>query len=111
MKAEEAAVGHLQSQGYRIVARNYRARRGEIDIVALDGEVICFVEVRSGNTSSFGDPAESVTQRKRARISLAALQYLKEKGALERRARFDVASVSGGAVRLIKNAFELEGEF
>lgn len=112
---EERAVRFLESAGYRIVARNYRALGAEIDIIARHRDVICFVEVRSRNTRAFGSSAESVTRDKRARISRAAVQYLKEKGFLERKARFDVVCIDGAGepsgIRLITNAFELEGDY
>lgn len=114
--AEAEAARFLESAGYRIVTRNYRARGAEIDIIAFDrGGVICFIEVRSKSTPAFGTAAESITRAKRARISLAAVQYLKEKGALERKARFDVVCIGGNegtaGIRLITNAFEFEGEY
>ncbi len=111
--AEELAARFLESEGWRIVCRNYRTRCGEIDLICLDRAVVSFVEVRSKNTPGFGTAAESVTARKRAGISRVALQFLKEKGWLERTARFDVVCVDGRGettgVRLIKAAFELGG--
>ena len=116
--AEESAVRFLESAGYRIAARNYRACGAEVDIIARDrGGVVCFIEVRSRNTPAFGSAAESVTRPKRARIARAAVQYLKENGLLERKARFDVVCIdragepAGTGMRLLTNAFELEGDY
>lgn len=106
-QSEEIAARFLRSRGYRLVLRNYRARFGEIDIIARDGDTLCFVEVRSKNAPGF-DPAESIDARKRRRIGRAAVQYLKENGLLEHPARFDVVCIRGGAGELIKNAFDLE---
>jgi putative endonuclease len=109
--AEDRARRFLETAGYRIVCRNYRTRYAEIDIIALDRGVICFVEVRSKNTPAFGDAAESVDRKKRGRISRAAVHYLKEKNLFEQKARFDVVCIQQSASQLIQNAFELEGDF
>lgn len=92
-QGEEIAAAHLARAGLRVVARNFRTRRGEVDIVAQDGETLVFVEVRTRRTASFGSPEESVTARKRRRIVLAAQQYLQEHGLEARPWRVDVAAV------------------
>src|SRR5437870_61274 len=58
---EEAACAHLEALGYRILTRNYRCRQGEIDIIALDGEVLVFVEVKTRSPSAYGSPRDAVT--------------------------------------------------
>lgn len=111
---EDGAARFLGAQGYAIVRRNYRTRFAEIDIIALDKGVICFVEVRSRSLEGFEAAGESVDGLKRRRLTLAATQYLKEQGKLEARARFDVVLVSTAGARpeykLIQNAFEPEGD-
>ena len=106
-RGEETAVRFLQSRGYRMILRNYRSRLGEIDIIARDGDTLCFIEVRSKNAPGF-EPAESIDARKRRRIGRAAAQYLEENGLSEHPARFDVVCIRGGEGELIKNAFDLE---
>jgi putative endonuclease len=112
--AEQMAAEFLQASGYRIVCRNYRTRYAEIDIIARERGVLCFIEVRSRETGDFGTPEESITRRKRRGIERAALQYLEEQGLPDADARFDVVGIEGrgdrARVNLTRNAFELEGE-
>ena len=77
-----------------VKARNYRTRFGEIDLVARDGEETVFVEVRTRRGGAFGTPEESLTRRKRARLRLAAQEYLQERGEAERVWRIDLVAVS-----------------
>ncbi len=67
-RAEDAAAEYLQTIGWRVLARNWRDRRGELDIVAVDGDSLVIVEVRSRSSARFGTAAESVDARKRARL-------------------------------------------
>ena len=92
-RGEEIAAAHLTRAGLRVVARNFRTRRGEVDIVAQDSETLVFVEVRTRRTASFGSPEESVTARKRQRVVLVAQQYLQERGLESRPWRVDVVAV------------------
>jgi putative endonuclease len=112
---EECAVGFLKKNGYRILARNYKTRLGEIDIIARDKEGLAFIEVKTRISQRFGFASEAVAGFKQRQISKAALMFLKEKDLLTARARFDVVSVDfcEGApkIDLIKNAFELDASF
>lgn len=95
----------------RLLARNYRTRRGEIDLIMQDGEVIVFVEVRSRKHAGFMHPAISVDARKRTRLILAGQHYLQSTGLLDSApCRFDVVSVTGavdaGEIEWISGAFE-----
>jgi putative endonuclease len=74
--AEALAAEFLQAQGLSIVARNYRCRGGEIDLIASDGETLIFVEVRLRSDAAFGGAAESITAAKKKRLSFAAAHYL-----------------------------------
>jgi putative endonuclease len=107
--AEDLAARHLARLGYRIVARNYRTRSGEIDLVGMDGSVLCFIEVRARTSADFGSPEETVGGRKQRRIILAAQHYLATQVRGEPACRFDVVGVDlkTEAVRLVKSAFEL----
>ncbi|MBU1869882.1 MAG: YraN family protein [Candidatus Omnitrophica bacterium] len=112
---EELAAGFLESKGYRILRRNFKNKLGEIDIIATEKEVYCFVEVKTRQSDKFGCPSEAVIASKQAQISKAALSYLKENRLLDKKARFDVVSViySQGAsrVELIKDAFGLDERY
>lgn len=112
---EEAAVELLKASGYKILARNYKTRIGEIDIIAFQGDTLCFIEVKSRNSLRFGLPQEAVSAEKQRQISKAALSFLKSNNLLNRKARFDVVSVlyskDGPKLDLIRNAFDLNCDF
>lgn len=112
---EETAVSFLKKNGYRIVARKYRNKLGEVDIIALDADTLCFVEVKTKASHSCGSPLESVTPGKQRKIAKVALSFLKERNLLEKKARFDVVAVEvlhrETKLEIIKNAFELDGRY
>ena len=89
-RGERAAARFLRRQGLRVLARGFRARSGEIDLIARDGDILVFVEVKARRQ---GVPAEAVTEEKQRRITLAALQFLRKHGLLEQRCRFDVVAI------------------
>ena len=104
---ERRACALLEENGYRIIKRNYRNRYGEIDVIAADGSVTVFVEVKYRNNCSAGSPREAVDKRKQRQISKTALFYLCQKGYNEEiESRFDVILMTPGEEELIKNAFE-----
>ena len=90
---ESLACRHLEQQGYEILARNYRCRTGEVDVVARDGDVTVFVEVKERHGSSHGQGFEHVTWAKRRRLLQAARLYAAQHGLLESPLRFDVISI------------------
>ncbi len=98
---EDIAEEFLRSLGYRILWRNFRCRFGEIDIVALDGDTLVFVEVKGGKGDEFGHPAERFTVRKLRRILGCANEFLKKKGG--RPFRVDLIVVLEGRIDHIKN--------
>ncbi|MBI3971271.1 MAG: YraN family protein [Chloroflexi bacterium] len=75
---EDAAAHYVEQAGWRIVARNYRCRYGEIDIVAMDGDTLVFLEVRTRSNTAFGLPEESLTAAKTAKMARCALAYVSE---------------------------------
>ena len=103
--AEDRAAAYLAARGLAIVARNYRTRLGEIDLVARDGDVLVFVEVRMRRSGSFGGALESITPAKQRRIRAAAQQYLQRLGR-EPRCRFDVVAMDGEETKWLRAAFE-----
>jgi putative endonuclease len=104
--AESRAEAFLKSNGLKLVARNWRCRFGEIDLVMQDGPTLVFVEVRLRSRSDFGGAAASVTSSKQKKLLAAARQYL---GALKTLppCRFDVVALTGNTPPdWIKNAFD-----
>jgi putative endonuclease len=114
-RGERAAERHLRRLGYKIVGRRDRGRLGELDLVAVDGRTIAFVEVKTRRSHDAGHPAESVGPEKQRRLTRLALAYLKRHELLEYPARFDVVAITWpeGArqpsIDHIKNAFEAVG--
>jgi len=90
---EEAARGYLEERGYRVVDTNFRCLYGEIDIIALRGGRLIFVEVRTRTGSSFGTPAESITPEKLGRLRKSAIYYMKSRYGREISCRFDLIAI------------------
>jgi putative endonuclease len=99
--AEALAARFLQTRGLTVVARNYRCRGGEIDLIAQDGSTLVFVEVRLRRGSAFGGAAASITAAKRRRFALAARHYLGRLGR-EPPCRFDAILLDGLASERIE---------
>ena len=107
---EDLACTELQRRGYAILARRYRTRFGEIDIVSEDEGTMVFVEVKARQSPRYGLAAESVGPLKQRRVAAMALDYLSRTGRLERPCRFDVVAIDGIGtarmeVRIIQDAF------
>lgn len=103
--AEARAVALLTTAGYTIVERNFRCQAGELDIVARDGEVLCFVEVRSRAGHDHGNAAETVGRHKQRQVTRVAMAYLGLRAPQFERSRFDVVALTGADVVLIKDAW------
>ena len=114
-EGEALAEAFLCGQGYEILKRNYRNKIGEIDLIALERGCICFVEVKSRQTTRFGQPQEAITYSKKRKLYLMALCFLKETfGHIEKKSRFDVVTIQEDEnhkpkLTLIKNAFDVDG--
>lgn len=107
---EQMAVDYLISRGYRILERNYRYRRLEVDIIAMEGPCLVFIEVKYRKTGGLQHPLEAVDMRKQQHIGRVAVQYLYSHGyGSEQLCRFDVVTVSDGGPVLYKNAFSYQG--
>lgn len=109
-RGETLAFWHLRQAGYTVVARNRRARGGELDLIAWDGPTLAFVEVKTRTTGDTGPPELAVSRPKQKRIAKAAHHYLRRLRKKPESYRFDIVSVfwdegDGLCVRLIKNAF------
>jgi putative endonuclease len=111
--AEDAAARWLEDQGFRVVARNHATRRGEVDLVCMEADTLCFVEVRSRSSAAFGSPSRTVDASKARRVVAAATDWAVRNGGLDRAIRFDVVAVdlSGPAPRfeLVRSAFDASG--
>ena len=106
---EVRAEQELTRKGYRIVARTVAVRGAEIDLVALDGSVLVFVEVKLRRGGRAGTGREAVTPAKQRRISKGALEFMAQRGLMDRQARFDVIEIQGADVTHIVNAFPYQG--
>jgi putative endonuclease len=107
---EDLACEELERRGYAIIARRYRRRGGELDIIARDGQTMVFVEVKAREGRAFGEACEAVTANKRRTITRLALDYLMRHRLDECSCRFDVVSIhfeSGTPViDVYQNAFD-----
>jgi putative endonuclease len=107
---EDLACAELERRGYAIIARRYRRRGGEIDIIAHEGETIVFVEVKARDGHAFGEAAEAVTLFKRRRLTQLAVDYMARHRLSNRPCRFDVVSIhfdSGRPeIEVFQNAFD-----
>ena len=106
VEAEAMAATFLEHKGLKILARNYRCRLGEIDLVAREGGTTVFVEVRSRGSSAFGGAAASITAAKRQRLLKAARHYISRQRVLPE-CRFDALLIEGEPPRIewLRNAF------
>jgi putative endonuclease len=107
LAAEAIAVMLLVDAGYRIVERNFRCKAGELDVIARDGEVLVFVEVRSRSDDAHGCAAEMVGRAKQRRVVRVARIYLAMAEPAFAECRFDVVAITAGAAVLIKDAFRV----
>lgn len=113
-KSESVAAKFLKKQGYKILEQNYRNKLGEIDIIAKEKETLVFVEVKARRSRQFGNPKWAITPKKKRKISMVALYYLKTTRQSLVKARFDVVAITSTQespeIEIIKNAFELAYE-
>ena len=98
---------YLVEQGYEILARNAVFPGAEIDLIALDGGVVVFVEVKVRKGGAYG--REAVTPAKQKRICRGAVAYMMKNGLMNRQARFDVIEIQGAQLTHIKDAFPYQG--
>ena len=110
-RAERLAADFLRAKGYAIERANFRAPPGEIDLIAWEGRVLCFIEVRARRSARWGGPLDTVGGVKQRRLARAAQWYLARRGGPPPLCRFDVVSVLApvhgpGTIELIRGAFE-----
>jgi putative endonuclease len=108
---EDLACRELERRGYAILARRYRGRSGELDIIARDGATLVFIEVKAREGREFGEATEAVTALKRRRIAKVAVEYMMRHHLSDGPCRFDVVSIhfDGGApvIEVFQNAFDV----
>ena len=105
-ESEEKACCFLKQTGYRILARNWRTKTGEVDIIARDGGILVFVEVKARSSDGFGGPEAAVNRAKQRRVISAALSFM-EVTKCELPTRFDVVAIRPGKVCLHQDAFQV----
>src|SRR5882724_11014960 len=117
-RGEKAAAKYLCRHGYKILLKNFRSGKAEVDIVARQKDWLVFVEVKTRRTEEFGLPSEAVQREKQRNLSKAALDYLRLLGNPKIHFRFDIVEVviadgakKPGDIRLIQNAFDLSEPF
>ncbi len=112
---EKAAAALLRREGFKIIERNFRIPLGEIDMIAEEDDVLCFVEVKTRRSATYGGPAEAVTPRKRHQITKVAAVYMSRNYPEGRTCRFDVVTVMEKdnlpVASLIRDAFRVEDHY
>lgn len=103
---EEIAARHLVAQGLQVLARNFRVKGGEIDLVCQEGTTVVFVEVRRRARTDFGGAAWSITPTKQKRLILAARHWLGRHG--DAACRFDCILIDGETLEWVRNAFSAD---
>ena len=99
------AAAWYEANGYEVLARNWRCRDGELDLIVRRQRTIVFCEVKTRTTDAFGSPAEAVTRAKRDKIRHLAAKWLDESPVRPARIRFDVAAILAGELEMIEGAF------
>lgn len=107
---EQLAADFLKKEGYLLITSNFRCRHGEIDLIAKEGSIWCFIEVKTRNSQVFGYGYDSVTRMKQKHIVKVAQYYLNQASLYDAPARFDVVSIdlitdNQYKIELIRNAF------
>lgn len=106
MSGEELAAAWYEARGFEVVARNWRCREGELDLIVRDGRMYVFCEVKARTSDAFGAPVEAVTREKQQRLRRLAARWLESDApALAREIRFDVAAVTPAGVEMLEGAF------
>jgi putative endonuclease len=114
-EAEDLAAAFLERRGLEILDRNHAIKQGEVDLVAREGDVLCFVEVRSRTSDAQGGPEETVSGAKARRVVAAATDWAARNGGADREIRFDVVAVTlleGEPPRIehFRGAFDADGQ-
>ena len=104
---EVKATEFLKSKGYKILKTNYKTYVGEIDVIALDGDCVAFIEVKTRSGDEYGTPAQAVTRKKQEKYFKVASEFLQKEGLTESNCRFDVVEIENGQINHILDAFSM----
>ena len=104
---EVKAAEFIKSKGYKIIKTNYKTALGEIDIIALDGDVLVFIEVKTRSSDEYGAPSEAVNIKKQEKYYKTATYYLQREKKLNSPCRFDVIEIENGQINHIIDAFSM----
>ena len=109
-RGEEIACQALKKMGYRVLDKNFSCRHGELDIVAEDNDVVCFIEVKARSSEDYGLPEEAVTHWKKRKLLNTAFVYIEKKKIKDRDMRFDIISVDlkTRKATILKDAFDAD---
>ena len=102
---EDAVAAWYAEHGYEILARNWRCRAGELDLILRRGRTFVFCEVKTRSSDAFGAPVEAVTRQKQVRLRHLAARWLEDAPMRPTDIRFDVASVLAGKIEVLEGAF------
>ncbi len=102
---EDRAAEWYRRAGYEVVARNWRCRSGELDLIVRRGRTFVFCEVKTRSSDAFGAPVEAVSRAKQVRVRHLAARWLEEAPLRPTEIRFDVASVLAGEIEVLEGAF------
>jgi putative endonuclease len=113
---ESLATKYLSECGYKVLERNFSCRTGEIDIIAIEGDSVVFIEVKTRSSERFGLPSEAVSFTKQGRMVKTALYYMQKNKLLDHMCRFDVIEIivdeeKNNRINLIKDAFQYSGKY
>ena len=102
---EDAVAAWYEAEGYEVVARNWRCRAGELDLIVRRGRTFVFCEVKTRTSDAFGAPVEAVTRQKQVKLRHLAARWLEDSPLRPTDIRFDVASVLAGEIEVLEGAF------
>ena len=105
IEGEDLAAAWYEARGYQILARNWRCRFGELDLIVSQGRRVVFCEVKHRTSVRFGTPAEAITREKKQRIRHLAARWLEDASPRPAEIRFDVAAVLNGEIEVLEKAF------
>ena len=108
-EAEDMAAAHLKKQGYKILARNYAVKEGEVDIIASHKNALVFVEVKARADNAYGGGLMAVSGAKQAKITKAAIAWIRENKPAFDALMFDIIAITDGKLEHVKNAFAVKG--
>lgn len=113
---EDISCEYLLECGYNVLQRNFSCRAGEIDIIALQGDTVVFIEVKTRSSRKYGSPSEAVSKIKQQRMVKTALYYMQKNKLLDYMCRFDVIEIIiteevNYSINLIKDAFQYSGRY